>query len=623
MELIVTFDRFIALMNWNREDVLKEGKARQARGVSDKRVKEASEKLKNEFNRLFGADWEELKENIDQRNWKQNVRQFWKGNDVNFGLKVVCPEKRKRKSANDSLNESFLLGFEESTSLDDVEEVVRLRAENQILHQQVDAMQELFIKKRVPTPRSRNSGGSTLCYSGKMKAMAISLLAQGESSMSVHRILKTMTLITPELLENDGVCGIPCHKTLSNWRDKIPLLNMVQAKQFIAGSDHFVLGMRLVFTTSINSYLAVDESEISQTSLVNLGIFDADCNYHCLGSRVLVKDKTAPNVAELMFEMLKEFPELLPKLHAIISDQAAYQLAANRRLGRMLGRDLQQLTCSLHTVSNGDDLFTNRLQLAKQAVHCCKLMFGQRQQWDHSDSSLRSELEIGLQIEVGRRFSPFKSDRGSRFAVGYVNAINLIKHRDLVLRVLETKRAKKISYASQLKELLTTRWNECCLQLGMFVCHWRLVLNPFYSAMGKRIDIGTGKAHARELQDKYQQLVDSDNKFNTMMSFVDDSIMAQYPCLSVVRQMWQTCEASDRDGVNAELTVAVERTARKVFKDTKLVLELIGEHSEILPFSNNRCESSFSLIKVILVDVSNFSVLNSAFPSPVCWYVQG
>ena len=99
--------------------------------MSDKRVKEASEKLKNEFNRLFGADWEELKENIDQRNWKQNVRQFWKGNDVNFGLKVVCPEKRKRKSANDSLNESFLLGFEESTSLDDVEEVVRLRAENQ------------------------------------------------------------------------------------------------------------------------------------------------------------------------------------------------------------------------------------------------------------------------------------------------------------------------------------------------------------------------------------------------------------------------------------------------------------------------------------------------------------
>ena len=100
-----------------------------------------------------------------------------------------------------------------------------------------------------------------------------------------------------------------------------------------------------------------------------------------------------------------------------------------------------------------------------------------------------------------------------------------------------------------------------------------------------------------------QQLLDSDNKFNTMMSFVDDAILAQYPCLSVVNQMWQTCEPSTRSDVNAELTVAVERTGRKVMKDTKLVLELIGERSELLPFSNQRCESAFSLIKVILVDV--------------------
>ena len=309
-------------------------------------------------------------------------------------------------------------------------------------------------------------------------------------------------------------------------------------------------------------------------------------------------DKTAVNTSELMFEMLEDFASLKPKLHAVISDQAPYQISANRRLGRMLGHNLQQLTCSLHTVSNSDGYFTDRLPLAKQAVHCAKMMFGQRQNWDHSDSSLRNELEIGLQIEEGRRFSPFRNDRGSRFATGYTNAINLIKYRDLVLRVLETSRARKISYASTLKECLTSSWNQCCLQLGCYVIHWKMILCPFYSAMGKLIDIGCGKSHARELQDRYQQLLDSSNQFQTMMDYVDANIRAEYPCLSVVGQMWRTCEESDRSEVNVQLGIAIERTARKVMKDTKLVLDLSGETNELLPFSNNRCESTFSHIKV-------------------------
>ena len=319
----------------------------------------------------------------------------------------------------------------------------------------------------------------------------------------------------------------------------------------------------------------------------------------CIGSRILTGDKTAVNVSNVMFEILEEFPLLKSKLHAVISDMAAYQILANKKLGRMLGHDLQQLTCSLHTVSNSDDFFTHLLPLAEKAVHCAKLMFGQRQNWDHSASSLRNELEIGLQIEEGRRFSPFKNDRGSRFAIGYTNAINLIKYRDLVLRVLETRRASKISYASTLKECLTTSWNQCCLQLGLYIIHWRLILAPFYSAMGKVIDLGTGKAHARELQDRYQQLLDSSNQFQTMMDFVNADIMAEYSCLSVVSQMWRTCEESERTEVNAQLRIAVERTARKVMKDTKLVIDLNGETTELLPFSNNRCESAFSHIKVI------------------------
>ena len=148
--------------------------------------------------------------------------------------------------------------------------------------------------------------------------------------------------------------------------------------------------------------LAVDESEVSQTAILNLGIFDANCQYQCLGSRVMTGSKNAVNTSELMFDMVQKFPELIPKLDSIISDQAAYQLAANRRFSRMIQKELKQLTCSLHTTSNGDTIFTGCLPLAEEANHYSQLMFGSRQNWDHSDSSLRSELEIALQIEENR-----------------------------------------------------------------------------------------------------------------------------------------------------------------------------------------------------------------------------
>ena len=246
MELNLTFERFLTLMNWDRETVLNERKAYKARGIPVKSVNAVSDKLKSEFPKLFGVTWDEVKENIDQRNWKKNIKRFWKGDDVDFALKA-SPAKRKRKSANDSLNESLLMNFEESTSLDDVDELSKLRAENTILRETCQAMQDLFVKKRKQSPRSRNSGGSNACYSNQMKSMAISLLAQGESSMSVYRTLKTMTLTIPELLEAPNeVVGIPCHQTLSRWRDQIPMLNTIQTNAFIQNGSRFVLGELIV-----------------------------------------------------------------------------------------------------------------------------------------------------------------------------------------------------------------------------------------------------------------------------------------------------------------------------------------------------------------------------------------
>lgn len=374
----------------------------------------------------------------------------------------------------------------------------------------------------------------------------------------------------------------------------------------------------------------MDVSDISQTSILNIGIFNSECEYHCLSSRVLVGKHDAVNTSELMHQMILPFENLKPKLCGIISDMAAYQLAANRRFSRMIGIDLQQLVCTLHHVSNDDKYFNQYFPKAVSAVHSSKMLFGSRQSWASSDCSLRNELEVALRIEENVGFSPFRSDRGSRFAVGYQNALSLLKYRELVLRVLETKRAKEQAaiqpYATELKQMLTQDWNSCCLELGMFIIHWRTILCPFYSALGKIVTLGTGKAFARQLQDQYNQLIESSDPFQTMLDFLTPEVAAEYPSLSTVTQMWQVAENEVKASTNELLTQAVQRVHVKVMKDTTKILELTGDHDELLPFSNNRCESSFSLIKVSCsyrvnkLHLFRYSSSSSAFPSKISWY---
>ena len=118
----------------------------------------------------------------------------------------------------------------------------RLRAENELLRTKLESCQGLFVKTRVATPNSRHGGGSVLQYSAKTRALAISLLSQGETAVDVHRMLKTMVLITPELLDGGENVGIPCPMTLSRWREAIPGLNSLQSASFIENSEKFVLG---------------------------------------------------------------------------------------------------------------------------------------------------------------------------------------------------------------------------------------------------------------------------------------------------------------------------------------------------------------------------------------------
>ena len=287
---------------------------------------------------MFGSSFADNCENIDQKHWNQNLIKLLNGKDSSFGIPTGA--KRPRKSLNQSLNESFLENFNDAAlnepdSLDNVDPMIRLQAVNKVLAK-LASVQDLFKKSRVATPTSRHGGGSVLKFGKKVKAYAISLMCQGESSMSIWRSLRTLAMICPEVLENaDGSVGsVPCRQTLDIWRSQIPALNTIHCQQFIESDNEFIV--------------AVDATDISNTQLLNFGLFNTRREYICLATQVLIgKDHVA--ISDMMKTMLEPYPEVVGKLNGIISDQGSAQLKANVRfaelIGRTMGQDFIQYLC--------------------------------------------------------------------------------------------------------------------------------------------------------------------------------------------------------------------------------------------------------------------------------------
>ena len=103
------------------------------------------------------------------------IRNLLSGKDAPFGKSDQIGDKRKRKSLNALLNE-IELSQPTRPSLDTIDEVLKLRAVNEVQGRKLGSIQALFEKVRVPT-HSRNDGGSVLKYGKigrKVKAYAIS-----------------------------------------------------------------------------------------------------------------------------------------------------------------------------------------------------------------------------------------------------------------------------------------------------------------------------------------------------------------------------------------------------------------------------------------------------------------
>ena len=202
-------------------------------------------------------------------------------------------------------------------------------------------------------------------------------------------------------------------------------------------------------------------------------------------------------------------------------------------------------------------------------------------------------MEVGLIIENGIRWSPFKSNKGSRVGVDYINAKALLQHRDLVVRVLSMESARGNTYAAELRTLLTNQWMECQSQLGAYCIHWLCVINPYYSSMGKKLNLGQAKAICRELLDRNEQLVESEESYDVLLGFITPEMLTSHPFLTIVTQFWRTTDNGTKRSINQLVKDAATSVQKKVRKDTKVVLEMNASPDVIRPMSNNFGEGNY------------------------------
>ena len=598
MSFELSFERFCELMSVDPVSV----KIEHIRHKVPKTKVDAGVKMvKDNFQRLFGFDYTEVKENIDTNHFKVKIEKLWRGKaSVCFGKIEPSGNKRKRKSLNESLSESFLGNFENTTvsENDSESELAQLRklvkrqaAIIEMQDRKIKSLQGVFTKSRVPTPKSRNSGGSVLEFSEKAKSFALGCLSMGIASSSIRDMMQQMAMVSPECLElDDGVGAIPSRQTLDTWRNMIPGLNRLQCQSFIDSATKIAI--------------CTDTTEVSGTSILNIGAFNQNMDYVCLISDEVRGRKTADVLAEAMKNMVEGFEGLSEKVIGVVSDSDATQLLANRLLGQRLGKNFDQFLCSMHTCKNLEEYWNKFFPKAKQAVDLAARIFGTRQNAGNQRHTLRPELEIALNLEKNIRFSPFRTSQGSRFAIDFNNARELICHREIVIQVCNVQKAQQNPYACQLKQLMTTEWDSCLLELGAVICHWKNIITPFYSTLGKIVTLGTAKASARELIDRYNEMKTSNSPYDVLLRGFE----ANHSCYGVLNQRWGVATQSERSEFNSLLVAAAKGVEKKVTKDTNVIFKLNGDHMQLVPMTNKRCESTFSLLKVNLKHC--FTILN-------------
>ena len=68
--------------------------------------------------------------------------------------------------------------------------------------------------------------------------------------------------------------------------------------------------------------------------------------------------------------------------------------------------------------------------------------------------------------------------------------------------------------------------------------------------MGKKLNLGQAKAICRELLDRNEQLVESEESYDVLLGFITPEMLTSHPFLTIVTQFWRTADNATKRSIN-------------------------------------------------------------------------
>ena len=536
---------------------------------------------------------------MDHKNRLRNIKKLLQAKDSHLGV-VADSSGTKRRKSMDSSSHSNLDVSMASIPDEYLDSESKLIAENEELRSQLGVansrIKELeailrtkeeeiqIFQKQSFSGFNGRGGGSVKEYKQEVRVAALAAFADGESSVGIRRCWHALTTFVPNLL---GVGGqVPSRQTLDRIRDDLQYFNQLQRDQFIQRAKFLVF--------------SVDGTSIGKKKYSMLGVWDDQCNYHCLAVDE-IDGGTGEIIADLMYKQYCRLNISNEKAIALMSDKDKSQWKANRLFGDKIGKPLKQLICGQHEVVGLERNFCGKLSLAFEANQTCKQLFGARNSGPtvgFSAVSLKTELDLVLRIEKNINHSQFLTDLGSRYGVFLANSKQLLLHKNLVMKVLERQsNTDSRAPSRRLLMLLKNNWEELQLELGSIVYYWHTIIGPFSTQMGQYNQLETVQMYHQQLEDRISAVASSKVAFDTLRQCNMNMSRNDPELYTIIDAAWSTASADLKRKTHASVQAAAQCALKKAQADNKVMQEIQAEGQLMFPTENRRAEAVFSAFK--------------------------
>ena len=544
-------------------------------------------------------DFAAVEQFVDQKHRSRNIKKLLQAKDGFLGVNDDSSGTKRRRSM-DSSHSSNLDVSMASIPEDYLDSESKLLAENEELRSQLGVansrIKELeallrtkneeiqLFKKQTYTGYNGRGGGSVREYKQEVRVAALAAFADGESSTGIRRCWLALTSFVPQLLGSGG--QVPSRQTLDRIRDDLQYFNQLQRDQFIQSAKFLVF--------------SVDGTSIGKKKYSVLGVWDDNCNYHCLAIDEIYGG-TGEIIADLMYKQYCRLNISNEKALALMSDKDKSQWKANRLFGDKIGKPLQQLICGQHEVVGLERNFCGKLSLAFEANQTCKQLFGARNSGPtvgFSAVSLKTELDLVLRIEKNINHSGFLTDLGSRYGVFLANSKQLLLHKHLVMKVLERQsNSDSRAPSRRLLVLLKNNWEELQLELGSIVYYWHTIIGPFSTQMGQYNQLETVQMYHQQLEDRISAVASSKAAFDTLRQCNTDMSRNDPEIYTIIDAAWSSASAALKRKTHEAVQAAAKCALKKAQADNKVMQEIEADGQLVFPSENRRAEAVFSAFK--------------------------